>query len=394
MQSISQRAAAAGLGLMMAFSIGCQGPQAMNVTHESFGSVDGQDVDLYTLTNDHGLVARITNYGGIVTELHTPDADGEMADIVLGFDTLDEYIASSPYFGAMVGRVGNRIALGRFGLDGVVYELATNNGPNHLHGGIKGFDKVVWDAKPRQTDDGPALELTYTSADGEEGYPGTVEARVVYTLTNADELRVEMWATTDKATPINLVHHSYWNLAGHQSGSILDHVLTIAADRYTPTDATLIPTGAIEPVEFTPFDFRMPKAIGRDIAQLPPAGDDPGGYDLNYVLNGWEGGEGGEGGGGGPALRLAGTVTEPRSGRVMTISTTEPGIQFYSGNFLDGLAGKGGAQYDQHDGFCLETQHFPDAVNKEGKRGWPSVILRPGQTYHHLMVHAFSTQPR
>lgn len=352
----------------------------MMITKDGFGQVDGKPVDVYTLTNDSGMVAKITNYGGIVTELHAPGRHGEVADIVLGFDTVDEYVEKSPYFGAMVGRVGNRIALGQFELDGEKYQLATNNDPNHLHGGVKGYDKVIWNAEPSANDDGPKLTLTYRSPDGEEGYPGVLEVKVEYTLTNANELRVEMWAECSKATPVNIVHHSYWNLAGHAWGTNYDHELTLNADHFTPTDATLIPTGEIKAVADTPFDFRTAKTIGRDIGQLPGSGDDPGGYDLNYVLNGKPG-----------ELQLAATVTDPGSGRVMKIFTTEPGIQFYSGNFLDGFRGKGGVQYDKHDGFCLETQHYPDSVNKEGLEGWDSVILRPGETYHHLMVHAFST---
>lgn len=357
---------------------GCHGPHAMAITQESWGEVDGRPVSVFTLDNGNGLVARISDYGGIVTELHMPDAKGHAADVALGFETVQEYVDGSPYFGAMVGRVGNRIAGGRFELDGQTYQLAKNNGPNHLHGGVKGFDKVIWNAQPRQTSDGPALRLTHHSPDGEEGYPGDVDVVVDYLLTHDNELRVEMTATCSAPTPINVVHHTYWNLAGHDSGTILDHLLQLDAAHYTPTDATLIPTGEIASVRGTPFDFTAPKSIGRDIEELPPSGDDPGGYDLNFVLDDADG-----------SLRRAARVIDPATGRIMEILTTQPGIQFYSGNFLDGLAGKGGANYAKHTGFCLETQIYPDSVNKRDHAGWPDPILRPGETYRHVMVHRF-----
>jgi aldose 1-epimerase len=369
------------VGLLAAGLFGCAGPTLREVKMESFGTVDGQDVPLYTLENRNGLVAKITPYGAIITELHVPDRTGQTADVVLGFDKLDGYVKDHPYFGALVGRVANRIAKGHFTLEGKTYTLAVNNVPNHLHGGWKGFDKVVWEARPVTREDGPALELTHVSRDGEEGYPGTLTARVVYTLTQQDELRVEITAETDQPTPVNLTNHSYWNLAGHDRGDILGQVLQLHADRYTPTDETLIPTGKIESVAGTPFDFRMPKPIGRDIGQLPahPEREDPGGYDVNYVVNGPAG-----------RLRPAARVCEPSSGRVMEVLTTQPGIQFYSGNFLDGSnVGKGGAVYRSRNGFCLETQHFPDSVNRPG---WPSVILRPGQTYAHTTVYRFRTE--
>jgi len=355
----------------------------MSISQTAFGEIDGRAVDLYTLENANGLVAKITNYGATVTELHVPDRDGNLGDIVLGFDTLAEYPEKSQYFGCMAGRCANRIAYGKFSIDGTEYQLNLNNDPHHLHGGNKGFDKVVWNAEPMETHDGPALRLTYRSPDGEENYPGNVNVEVVYTLTQENELRVETTATTDAPTVVNIVHHSYWNLAGHDSGSILDHELQLNADRYTPGDATLIPTGEIATVVGTPFDFRDFKEIREDIDELPPSGDDPGGYDVNYVVNG------------NPFdMRLVARVREPSTGRVMTIHANQPGVQFYSGNFLNGMAGKGGAIYAKHNGFCLESQYFPDSINKQvpaGVMGWPDVILRPGETYHHVMVHAFDT---
>ncbi|MCL4209473.1 MAG: galactose mutarotase [Phycisphaerales bacterium] len=363
------------------FLTGCGGTQSMTIERADFGVADGQPVSLYTLTNRHGLVARITNYGAIVTELHVPDRNGRLDDVVLGFDTLAEYVDHNPYFGCMAGRCANRIANGRFTLDGVTHQLNTNNGPHHLHGGVKGFDKVVWDATPRTTAEGPSLRLTYLSPDGEEHYPGNLLVTVTYTLTHDNALRVETTATTDAPTIVNIVHHSYWNLAGHNSGTILAHQMQLPASSYTPADATLIPTGVIAPVTGTPFDFTMPKAMGEDIGQLPASGDDPGGYDLNYVVDGDPG-----------AMRLAAIVHEPGSGRVMTIHADQPGIQFYTGNFLSDVPGKDGAIYPRHGGFCLETQKFPDSINKEGRPGWPSVILRPGQTYRHVMEHRFSTR--
>ncbi len=374
-----------GISSFLLTLVACRGTHTMSITRADFGTSDSKPVSLYTLTNDNGLVAKITDYGGIVTELYTPDRDGKMADVALGFETLDGYVAGSPYFGAIVGRVGNRIgnriAEGRFTLDRKDYQLATNNGPNHLHGGVKGFDKVVWNAESTIESNGPALKLTYSAKDGEENYPGNLDVTVVYTLTNANELAIDITATADAATPINIVHHTYWNLAGHDAGDILGHELKLNADTYTPTDQTLIPTGAIDPVAGTPFDFRKAKTIGADIGKLPGDGaDDPGGYDLNYVLNGRLG-----------KMKPAATVRDPASGRVMEIRTTEPGVQFYSGNFLNGLNGKGGTVYKKHHGFCLETQHYPDSINNEGKDGWPTMILRPGQTYRHTMIHRFTT---
>lgn len=366
-------------GVAVIIGSGCQGNETMRIENAAWGEVDGKAVELYTLDNGNGMIATITNYGGIVTQLIVPDGRGGAVDVALGFDTLEEYVDHNPYFGAMVGRVGNRIDEGRFEVDGVVYQVATNNGPNHLHGGVKGFDKVVWDAELRTTSRGPSLRLTYTSPDGEERYPGTLNVIVDYVLTHDNELKVDIFARTDKATPVNIVHHTYWNLAGHASGTILEQELQVHASKYTPVDATLIPTGVIAPVAGTAFDFMQPKAIGADIGDLPSSGDDPGGYDLNYVVDGHDG-----------SLRRNAVARDPQTGLTMEVWSTMPGIQFYSGNFLDGVAGKGGASYAKHTGFCLETQFFPDAVNKYELAGWPDPVLHPGQTYRHVMVHRFA----
>jgi aldose 1-epimerase len=356
-----------------------QGGKKMTATLEKkdFGKTpDGTAVDLYVLTNANGMQAKIITYGAIVTELHVPDRDGKLDDVVLGFDDLKGYLAGHPFFGATVGRVANRIAKGQFTLDGKEYKLATNNGPNHLHGGLKGFDKAVWKAEPRQIPDGVAVQFSHRSPDGEEGYPGNLSATVTYTLTNANELKIDYTATTDQATPVNLTNHSYFNLAGPRSGTILGHELMLAADNYTPADATLIPTGEIRPVQGTPLDFTTPATIGSRINQLK---GDPAGYDHNYVLNG-----------GGKSLALGARVHEPKTGRVMEMFTTEPGVQLYTGNFLDGkLKGKGGVVYQKHQGFCLEAQHFPDSVNHAN---FPSVILRPGMTYTQTTVYKFSAR--
>jgi aldose 1-epimerase len=349
---------------------------AAGIEQEPFGQADGKEVSLFTLTNANGLIAKITNYGGKVTELHTPDRDGELADIVLGFDDLEGYLKGHPYFGAMVGRVGNRIANARFELEGQTYELAANNGPNHLHGGIKGFDKVVWDAEPMETDNGPALRLHYLSPDGEEGYPGNLDATVVYTLTNDDELRLDITATTDKATPVNIVHHSYWNLGGLSGGTILEHELQLFASKYTPGGPDLVPTGEVVEVAGTPFDFTTAKPIGQD---LEKAGGDPVGYDGNFVVDGDPN-----------ELRPVARVEHPGSGRVMEISSNQPGVQFYTGNFMDGSESGKGMAHEQYTGFCLETQIFPDSINKEQWR--EAAILQPGETYEHVMIHKFSTE--
>ncbi|MEX2672342.1 MAG: aldose epimerase family protein [Phycisphaeraceae bacterium] len=365
---------------------GCQGMNHMTqIDAETFGEKDHQPVELYTLRNDNGMVARITNYGATVTELHVPDRNGQLDDVVLGFDNLEQYMQESPYFGCIAGRVANRIAGGTFVLDNTRYSLATNDGPNHLHGGERGFDKVIWRAEPVQRTAGPAIRMTYRSHNGEEGYPGNLDAEVVYILTNDNELVVEMSATTDAPTPVNLAHHTYWNLAGQAHPDVLDHELMLNAGHYTPVDETMIPTGEQKPVVGSAFDFREIKPIGRDIHNLPASGDGPGGYDHNFMLR--------------DAnmvhelvadqpLRLAARVYEPNSGRVMEILTDQPGIQFYSGNFLDGtLTGKNGAVYGKHAGFCLETQGIPNAVNEPN---FPSIILQPGETYQHRMVHRFT----
>lgn len=339
---------------------------------------DGTPVELYVLTNNKGVVAKIMTYGALLTELHVPDRDGKFDDVVLGFDNLKSYLAGHPFFGATVGRVANRIAKGKFKLDGKEYTLATNNGPNSLHGGIKGFDKMVWKAEPVEAREGVGVKFTYRSPDGEEGYPGNLTCTVTYTLTNQNEVKIDYAATTDKATPVNLTNHSYFNLGGIKGGSILNHELMLVASQYSPTDDTLIPTGEIRPVKGTPLDFTNPTSIGARIAQLKGK---PVGYDHNYLIR-----RDGEG------LVLAANVYEPRTGREMLMYTTEPGVQLYTGNFLDGkLKGKGGVAYDQYHGFCLEAQHFPDSVNHPN---FPSIILAPGKTYTQTTVYKFAARAK
>ncbi len=374
---------AAGLLLLVAcISAGCAFTGHRGSTmKETFGvTADGQPVHRYTLKNSNGVTARLITLGATLTELHVPDRDGVFADVVLGFDNVEQYETQSPYFGCTTGRVANRIAGGTFELDGKTYTLATNNGPNHLHGGDKGLDKRIWSAREVDTPLGPAVRFSYFSPDGEEGYPGNVEITVQYTLTDDNELRIEYWAQTDAPTPLNLTNHSYFNLAGHYGSNILDHVLRLHADRYTPTDETLIPTGQIVPVKGTPVDFTTPTAIGERIDQMKPTtGNPPGGYDLNYVLNTDD-----------APLRRAATLYEPTSGRIMQVLTNEPGIQFYSGNFLDGtLIGKDGVVYNKHAGLCLETQHFPDSVNQPD---FPSIIVQPNQQYYSVCIYKFDTQ--
>ncbi len=344
------------------------------IQKQAFGLLPGgENVDLYVLTNKNGLQARIMTYGATLVSLRIPDRNGNLGDITLGCDSLEDYMAASPYFGSTVGRYANRIAKGRFTLEGVEYVLATNNGENHLHGGIQGFDKVLWGAEPFKQEGSLGVKFVYFSKDGEEGYPGNMACRVTYVLTDDDELRITYEAETDKATPVNLTHHSYFNLAGQGEGDILSHELMIAADAYTPVDAGLIPTGEIRRVEDTPMDFRAPHTIGERIAQVE------GGYDHNYVLRN-----------NGGSLALAARVVEPGSGRVMEIHTTEPGIQFYSGNFLDGtITGKAGKVYEKHYGFCLEPQHFPDSPNKPD---FPSTVLVPGDKYLSVTLFKFTTQ--
>ena len=352
----------------------------MNVARQSLGKMtDGTPVDLYTLTNANGVVVKISNYGGIVVSLTVPDRNGTFEDVALGFDTLEGYFAQNLYFGSIVGRYANRIANGRFTLDGVEYTLAQNDGQNHLHGGIRGFDKVVWTTTPVERDDSVGVELAYLSEDGEEGYPGNLSAKVVYSLTNDDALKIEYSATTDRPTVVNLTNHSYFNLAGQVARDILGHEVTIYADRFTPVDGTLIPTGELRNVEGTPLDFRSPVAIGARIEQDDEQLRFGNGYDLNWVLDNPEG-----------SLTLAARVHEPTTGRVMEVYTTEPGIQFYSGNFLDGtITGKGGIVYQRRFGLCLEAQHFPDSPNK---LDFPSVVLRPGEEYTQTTVYKFSVR--
>lgn len=369
------------LTLALGFSlVGCGKLQKEKpkVTKVAFGkTADGTPVDLYTLTNDKGVRISITNYGGIIVSLFTPDRNGQACDIVLGFDRLDDYLKPHPYFGAIIGRYGNRIAKGRFTLDGVEYKLAQNNGENHLHGGLQGFDKKVWKARDYTDAEGQHLELSYLSPDGEEGYPGNLQVKVVYSLNNDNQLRIDYTATTDKPTIVNLTNHSYFNLACE--GDILGHVVRINADRFTPVDAGLIPTGELRPVQGTPFDFTVPTPIGARIEQDDEQLRFGRGYDHNFVLRS-----------GGGTLAEAAEVYEPKTGRVLRVLTTEPGMQFYTGNFLDGtLKGKYGRVYVKRSGFCLETQHFPDSPNKPA---FPSTVLRPGQTYRSTTVFEFSAR--
>jgi aldose 1-epimerase len=352
------------------------------IKKEAFGKMlDGSSVDVYTLTNSHGLEARIMNFGGIVLSLRVPDKNGKLDDIVLGFDSLEAYFANNPHFGSIIGRYANRIANGKFTLDGVEYSLPKNNGPNTLHGGVKGFDKVLWQAEPSESKQGVALVLRYTSKNGEEGFPGNLKTKVTYTFTDSDELAIDYEATTDKATPLNLTSHGYFNLAGQGTGDVLAHELLINADRFTPVDENLIPTGELHPVQGTPLDFTRAAAIGvriNDNYEQLVLGR---GYDHNFVINRK-----------GSGLELAARVHEPSTGRVLEIYTTEPGVQFYSANFLDGtLTGKQGRVYKQHSAFCLETQHFPDSPNHPS---FPSTILKPGQTYTSRTVYTFSADKR
>ena len=341
-------------------------------------------VEFFTLENDHGMKVEITNYGGIISKIIVPDRYGKFADVALGYNTIEEYQKKNPFFGAIVGRYGNRIANGRFSLDGKTYTLVTNNKPNgipcHLHGGTQGFDKHVWDAQPTQSENAKGLILGRRSPDGEEGYPGKLDLKVTYWLNQQNEIRIEYFATSDKATPINLTNHSYFNLKGEGRGNILDHILSINASRYTPVDAGLIPTGERAHVADSPFDWRTPHAIGRDIDSDHQQIQYGGGHDHNFVLDKSEP----------DALTLAATVYEPISGRVLEVLTTEPGVQFYSGNFLNGsLVGNSGKPYPIRSGFCLETQHFPDSPNQSA---FPNTILRPGETYTSTTIYRFSTQ--
>ena len=368
--------------LLLLVSVALANAQGADILKESFGkTADGESVDIYTLKNHRGMQVRITNYGGIVVSLTAPDRNRKFADLVLGYNDLDSYLKPPfPYFGAIVGRYANRIAKGRFTLNGEEYKLAVNNGENTLHGGIKGFDKVVWKVKQvRTTPAGPALFLTYLSKDGEEGYPGNLTVTVVYTLTNNNELKIDYTASTDKDTVTNLTHHSYFNLAGEGNGDILDHQLVLKANRFIPTDAGAIPTGELRNVAGTPFDFRTATAIGARIN-----GDDEQlklgkGYDHTWVINGRAG-----------SLRQAAIAYEPKSGRVMEVWTTEPGVQFYTGNYLDGtITGKAGKPYPRRSGFCLETQHYPDSPNQPN---FPTTTLKKGAVYRSTTIYRFSAR--
>jgi aldose 1-epimerase len=343
-----------------------------SIERASFGSTAGQGVSIYTLTNAEGCVLKITNYGATVTELHVPDRFGNLADVVLGYDTLEQYVAGKFYFGAIAGRVANRIKNGLFELQGKSYELAQNDGANHLHGGLRGFDRAVWSATPSLLPSGPALELAYLSLDGEEGYPSSLAVTVTYQLTNDSEFRVEMQAESEQTTIVNLAHHSYFNLAGYASGSTLGHELSLNANEYTVADGD---PGVIKPVEGSAFDFSDFKAIGRDLEQI----GDGVGYDHNYIVLGPPG-----------ELREAACVREPNSGRVLTLESDQPGLQFYCGSFLDGSEHGKGARYDRYAGFCLESQKFPYAINVPSWRN--QVILRAGEVYRHHMVHRFSVE--
>ena len=361
-----------------AFLLGCvSGPKSPpQIIREPFGRTkDGTPVDLFTLRNSKGVEARICNYGGILVSMKVPDRHGKIGDVSLGYDYFEDYLKNNPFFGALVGRYGNRIARGKFSLDGKEYTLAINNGPNSLHGGLKGFDKVVWEPSIRATPDGAALQLKYLSKDGEEGFPGNLSVTALYTLTEDNGLKLEYTATTDKTTIVNLTQHSYFNLAG--KGDVLKHLVLINADRFTPVDETLIPTGELRPVDGTPFDFRKPTAIGARIEQPDEQLKFGGGYDHNFVINKQPG-----------ELAVAAQVSEPTSGRVLEVLTTAPGLQFYTGNFLDGtLKGKGGIVYQKRNGFCMEAQHFPDSPNHPS---FPSVVLKPGETYHNTIIYRFS----
>ena len=349
------------------------------ITVSDFGELpDGRMVSLFTIQSASGIEMRVTNYGGIIVSLTAPDRNGVQEDVVLGFSHLDAYLTASPYFGSIIGRCGNRIGKAEFSLDGETYHLAANTGENHLHGGITGFDKVLWNALPFSSGDDLGLVFTYTSPDGEEGYPGTLSVTVTYVLSATNQLSITYEATTDKATPVNLTHHSYFNLAGPLSDSILDHELMIPADHFTPIDSEFIPTGQIQSVQGTPMDFRSPISIGLRIDAEDQQIINGLGYDHNFVLTEQ-----------GTHLKLAARVFERQSGRIMEVTTTEPGIQFYAGNFLDGtLMGKAGRPYAHRSGFCLETQHFPDSPNQPT---FPSIILRPGDVYSTRTAYSFST---
>ena len=354
--------------------------EALHISTSEFGKLpSGEKITKYQLTNKHGMEVAIINYGGVITNLKVPDKNGAIEDVVLGFDSLEDYLIPPPYFGAIIGRYGNRIAGGKFAIDGEEYTLAQNDGKNHLHGGNKGFDKVVWEVKPIQEKDYLALQLSYTSKDMEEGYPGNLKTIVTYTLDNTNTLKVAYEATTDKKTVVNLTQHSYFNLSGDFSKTILDHQIMINADAFLPVDSSLIPTGEFKDVAGTPFDFRSSKVIGKEINTENEQLERGLGYDHCWVLNNQNNGQ-----------QLAATAYDPESGRIMEVFTDEPGIQFYTGNFLDGtLSAKGGGTYAKRTGFCLETQHYPDSPNQ---KEFPSVELKPGETYKTETSFKFSTK--
>ncbi len=346
------------------------GPIRMRLQQEPFGeTTDGRAVTQFHLSNANGIAVSLIDYGAIITAVHVPDRNGETANIALGFESLDGYLDRHPYFGAICGRYANRIARGKFSLDGTEYTLATNNEPNHLHGGDNGFDKALWHAEPFETDDTSGVGFTYESPDGEEGYPGALTTTVIYTLTDNDELKIEYEATSDQATPVNLTNHCYWNLAGAGSGTVLDHMLTLNCDRYLPVDETLIPTGEQKSVADTPMDFTQPKRIGEQIDEVA------GGYDHCFILTATQ-----------ESPALIARAEDPASGRVLEIFTTEPAVQLYTGNFLDGS--QAGAGFEQHEGFCLECQHFPDSPNQPD---FPNTILQPAEVYRQTTIHKFST---
>ncbi|MBL9138274.1 MAG: galactose mutarotase [Verrucomicrobiales bacterium] len=377
--SLTRVLCSAGLVAVLAGASGCSTTTpTSSVESKPWGTLpDGSPVRLYTLRNGKGAEVKISNYGGIVTAWRARDRQGKMGDVVLGYDDLAGYLKETPYFGCLVGRYGNRIAKGRFTLDGATYSLVTNNYPNHLHGGTKGFDKVLWKANAFTRADGPYLELTYTSRDMEEGYPGNLTVKAVYSLGADNALRLEYTATTDKATVVNLTQHSYFNLAGQ--GDILGHEVYLNADKFTPVDSTLIPTGELRPVDGTPFDFRKPTTIGARVNQADEQLKFGGGYDHNWVINKAPG-----------QVALQARVYEPTTGRVLEVMSDQPGLQFYCGNFLDGkITGKGGWVYQHRNGFCMEPQHFPDSPNQPN---FPSVVLRPGQTYRNTIIYRLSTR--
>jgi aldose 1-epimerase len=351
-----------------------------NIKKQPFGKTpEGGAADLYTLTNRKGMEAAITNYGGIVVQLRVPDRKGNLADVVLGYDDLDGYIHDKAYLGALIGRYGNRIALGKFSLGGKTYTIPRNNGENTLHGGLKGFNQALWRATELESNHGPSLQLEYLSKDGEEGFPGNLSVKVTYTLTDENQLKIEYSATTDKETVVNLTNHAYFNLAGAGNGDILQHQVMLRADKFTPVSESLIPTGELRSVQGTPMDFRTPTAVGARIEQDDQQLKYGRGYDHNWVLES----------GGSKTPTLAASVYEPGTGRVLEVWTTEPGVQFYTGNFLDGAKGKGGKVYQRRYALCLETQHFPDSPNQPK---FPSTVLKPGQRYHTVTIYKFSAR--